>query len=258
MRSGSMLHGKNRARGKRLRTALLMGLLLQSGLEARLRFIGPNPYYSFLTYPQDSRQFTLNSSFSFFYLRARGWMGHLDIPELSPSPTYVNTEESVEESVPFGQTAQAGFKGNWVSPEIMAATCVFEFKSVRIIPLVSGKLDSFSLRSSGLAVPYENPGAVIPFSSDLSQRNREFSLGLLTAASIRGVPVGLLVNYRYFKEGPPRGALNFSMGGQDVRLRLQRCLGRSGSLFTRLGPHRLGNVLGAVELWPYIHLHQFH
>ena len=218
MRSGSLLRGKNRARGKRLRTALLMGLLLQSGLQARLRFIGPNPYYSFLTYPQDSRQFALNSSFSFFYLRARGWMGHLDIPELSPSPTYVNTEESVEENIPSGQTAQAGFKGNWISPEIMTATYVFEFKSVRIIPLVSGKLDSFSLRSSGLAIPYENPGAVIPFSSDLSQRNEEFSLGLLTAASIRRVPVGILLNYRRYREGSPEGTLSFSKDGQDVRL----------------------------------------
>jgi len=218
MKRGCILCGKAQARAKRTRIALLMGLVLQFGLEARLRFIGPNPYYSFLTYPQDSRQLTLHSSFSFFYLRARGWMGHLDIPELSPSPTYVNTEESVEENISSGQTAQAGFKGSWISPEIMAAPCVFEFKSVRIIPLVSGKLDNFSLRSSGLAVPYENPAAVIPFSSELAQRNGEFSLGLLAAASIRRAPVGMMLNYRRYKEGSPKGLLSFSQDGQDVRL----------------------------------------
>jgi hypothetical protein len=193
-------------------------LLSVAGLEGRLRFIGPNPYYSFLTFPQDSRLFTLGSTFSFFYLNQRGWMGHLDVPELSPSPTYVDTEESADERLQSGLDAQVGFKGTWFSPEIMMAPYVFSFKSVRIIPLVSGKLDRFHLHSSGLAVPHDNPAGAFPFSSDLAQRNAEGSVGVLASAQIKNIPVGIMVNYRACREGRPSGYLQFTQNGSEVRL----------------------------------------
>jgi len=171
-------------------------LLLVRGLEARLRFVGPNPYYSFLTFPQDSRLFTPGSSFSFFYLRHRGWMGHLDVPELSPSPTYVNTKESVAIGLESGQPAQAGFKGSWVEPEVQMAPYVFEFKAIRVIPLVSGKFASFSLNSSGTAVTAEKPATAFPFSSSLSQQNGEASLGLMAGKRLSvGVFLDLPVYY---------------------------------------------------------------
>lgn len=203
---------------KFLVTVGLASFLSASGLEARLRFIGPNPYYSFLTFPQDSRFFTPGSSFSFFYLRYRGWMGHLDIPELSPSPTYVNTQESVAVSLESGQTAQAGFRGSWFEPEMQMAPYVFEFKSVRVIPLVSGKFASFSLNSSGTAVTDEEPAAAFPFSSSLSQKNREASLGLIASTSIKHIPVGILLNYRRYEEGRPRGGLRYTLDGQETQL----------------------------------------
>lgn len=89
------------------------------------------------------------------------------MPELSPSPTYVNTQESVTLSLENGQTTQAGFKGTWFEPEIQMAPYVFDFKSVRIIPLASGKLTTFSLRSSGTAVTAGERGDAFPFSSFL-------------------------------------------------------------------------------------------
>ena len=61
------------------------------------RFIGPNPYYSFLTFPQDARLFNAGSSFFFLGYSNRGWMGNLDIPEMSPDPGYVATEETIVE-----------------------------------------------------------------------------------------------------------------------------------------------------------------
>ena len=164
--------------GKPLVFAVLSLVLFLPGLQARLRFIGPNPYYSFLTFPQDARLFTLGSTFSFFYLRQRGWMGHLDLPEISPSPNYVNTQESVAVRLETGLDAQAGFKGSWVSPELMTAPYVFALKSVRIIPLVTAKLDIFNLRSSGLVVPHDNPTGAFPFDSSLKQRNAEGSVGI--------------------------------------------------------------------------------
>jgi hypothetical protein len=201
-------------------TGIVLFFLLSilPGLEGRLRFIGPNPYYSFLTFPQDSRLFTLGSSFSFFYLRHRGWMGHLDVPELSPSPNYVNTEESVGERLDSGLDAQVGFEGTWFSPELMMAPYVFSFKSVRIVPLVSGKLDRFHLRSSGLAVPEDNPAGAFPFSSELSQKNAEGSVGVLASAPIKGIPVGMLITYRAFREGRPSGFIQFTREGLETRL----------------------------------------
>lgn len=196
----------------------LAALLTVSSLEARLRFIGPNPYYSFLTFPQDGRLFSLGSSFSFLYFRTRGWMGHLDNPELSPSPTYVNTEESVEGNLAPGMDVRAGFKGTWISPEIMVAPFVFEFKSVRLLPLVSGKLDRFSLRSSGVALPAEAGASVIPFSSELNQMNREVSLGLLSSFSLGNSPAGIVVHYRSSREARPRGYLRYVKDGQELRV----------------------------------------
>jgi len=204
--------------GKTVGIVFLFLLFLFPALEGRLRFIGPNPYYSFLTFPQDSRLFTLGSSFSFFYLRHRGWMGHLDVPELSPSPNYVNTEESVGVRLDTGLDAQVGFRGTWLSPELMMAPCVFSFKSVRVVPLVSGRLDRFQLTSSGLAVPHDNPAGAFPFSSELSQRNAEGSVGVLAAAQIKTIPVGMMVNYRAFKEGRPSGFLRFTREGAETRL----------------------------------------
>lgn len=196
----------------------LASFLLASRLEARLRFVGPNPYYSFLTFPQDARFFTAGSSFSFFYLRHRGWMGHLDMPELSPSPTYVNTQESVTLSLENGQTAQAGFKGTWFEPEIQMAPYVFDFKLVRIIPLASGKLTTFSLRSSGTAVTAGERVDAFPFSSFLRQKNAEASLGLMASTSIMHIPVGILFNYRRYDEGRPRGGLHYILDGKETRL----------------------------------------
>ncbi|MBM3284259.1 MAG: hypothetical protein FJY81_00120 [Candidatus Aminicenantes bacterium] len=203
---------------KFLVSAGLACLLSVRGLEARLRFVGPNPYYSFLTFPQDSRLFTPGSSFSFFYLRHRGWMGHLDVPELSPSPTYVNTQESVAVGLESGQTAQAGFKGSWFEPEVQMAPYVFEFKSVRVIPLFSGKFASFSLNSSGMAVTAEKPAAAFPFSSSLSQKNGEASVGLMASTIIKRIPIGIMFNYRRYEEGAPRGGLRYTLDGQETRL----------------------------------------
>lgn len=205
-------------RAKAFGWTVLLILLLPLGLQTRLRFIGPNPYYSFLTFPQDARLFTLDSTFSFFYLRNRGWMGHLDRPEISPSPNYVNTQESVGVRLETGLEAQAGFKGCWVSPELMTAPYVFELKSVRIIPMVTIKLDSFSLRSSGLVVPHDNPAGAFPFDSELRQRNAEGSVGVLASTVIKTIPIGIVVNYRYFREGRPSGFLHFTRDGLETRL----------------------------------------
>ncbi len=198
--------------------AVLLCLIAVSGLQARLRFVGPNPYYSFLTFPQDSQLFSLHSSFSFFYFRTRGWMGHLDMPEISPSPTYVNTQESVEGNLAEGMNARAGFEGSWVSPEVMTAPYVFEFKSIRIVPLLSAKMDTFSLCSSGQAVPYEMPASLIPFSSELDQKNREVSLAFLASFHIKRTPVGVIVNYKSLREGRPSGYLQYVKEGQEMRL----------------------------------------
>jgi hypothetical protein len=198
--------------------AILLLCLLSPGLQARLRFIGPNPYYSFLTFPQDARLFYPGSTFSFFYLRNRGWMGHLDQPEISPSPNYVNTQESVDVKLDTGLEAQAGFDGNWVSPELIMAPYVFELKSVRIIPLVSAKMDSFHLRSSGLVFPYDNPAGAFPFDSELRQRNAEGAVGVLASAAIKSIPVGIVLNYRTYREGRPSGFLHFTRDGLETRL----------------------------------------
>ncbi len=210
--------GRNFRSRRRFGIAILLLLSMLRGLEGRLRFIGPNPYYSFLTFPQDSRLFTLGSSFSFFYLRHRGWMGHLDVPELSPSPNYVNTEESVGVQLDTGLNAQVGFQGTWLSPELMMAPYVFSFKSVRVVPLISGKFDRFRLTSSGLAVPRDNPAGAFSFDSELSQENAEGSVGMLASASIKTIPVGIMVNYRTFREGRPSGYLRFTRDGAETQL----------------------------------------
>lgn len=215
----NIVRGQNKTvRWPEVVVAALICLVAVSSLEARLRFIGPNPYYSFLTFPQDSQLFNLQSSFSFFYFRTRGWMGNLDMPEISPSPTYVSTQESVEGNLAEGMNARAGFEGSWVSPEIMTAPYVFEFKSIRFMPLVLEKLDNFSLRSSGQAVPYETPTSLILFSSELGQKNREFSLGFLTSFHIKRSPVGIIVNYRSFREGRSSCYLQYVKDGQELRL----------------------------------------
>ncbi|NIM90710.1 MAG: hypothetical protein GTO17_07150 [Candidatus Aminicenantes bacterium] len=85
-------------------------ILLLPNLQARLRFVGPNPYYSFLIFPQDSRLFNPYSSIFFLYYGRRGWRGHLDRPAIAPSPNYVATEESAQEDFYGTKIAEASFK----------------------------------------------------------------------------------------------------------------------------------------------------
>lgn len=47
--------------------SILLCLSFVTGLQARLRFIGPNPYYSFMTFPQDSQLFKSKASLAFLY-----------------------------------------------------------------------------------------------------------------------------------------------------------------------------------------------
>ncbi|MFQ5722244.1 MAG: hypothetical protein ACE5GI_07110, partial [Candidatus Aminicenantales bacterium] len=188
-------------------------------LQARLRFIGPNPYYSFLTFPQDSRLFRARASLFFLYYSSRGWMGHLDLPAISPSPTYVATEESVSESLNQTKVAEPGFKGSWRIPKIMTVPFIFNIKSFRVIPLISGQLDIFNLHSSGEAIAHEEEQiSLIPFTSELSQTNRQYSLGLLTSTYIKNIPVGFIINYKHLTENNPHGYLNFNQNGTEIKL----------------------------------------
>lgn len=198
---------------------LFFCLIPLTNLHARLRFVGPNPYYSFSTYPQDSKLFNRHSSIFFLYYENRGWMGHLDIPEISPSPNYVATEESVQENYYGVKIAEASFRGKWFTPSILAAPYVFDIKGIRFIPLVSGQLDIFKLNASGETIYYgENFDFLIPFSSKLSQVNSEMSLGLLASTSIKNIPIGMLFNYKYYAEERPSGYLKFTIDGQETRL----------------------------------------
>lgn len=203
------------------RTAVLILIcsISVTGLHARLRFIGPNPYYSFLTFPQDSRLFKGNASLLFLYYRSRGWMGHLDSPEISPSPQYIASEESVQENFYATKTAEAEFKGKWYTPEILTVPFVLDYKSIRIIPMISGQLDIFNLRASGEAISHgEESNSLIPFSSNLSQQNSEFSLGLVASISIKNMPIGMIFNYKHHSENSPSGSLNFNKDGLETNL----------------------------------------
>lgn len=213
----------SRRRGFR-RISLALGIVVAfvffaPFLYSRLLFIGPDPYFSYRTFPQDARLFK-NKSIIFFNFDKKGWMGNLDVPELSPSPTYVDTRESVSENV-GSTTATAGFKGTWSSPSFITFPYIFKFSSFTIIPMVTTRWDSFNLTSSGTAIGYEDDEEIlIPFSSELKQRNKTYSLGSLIITSFGDTPVGLIVNYTKFSEGEPSGYLKYTLWGEE------RVLGR--------------------------------
>ncbi|MFQ6108741.1 MAG: hypothetical protein ACE5L7_04225 [Candidatus Aminicenantales bacterium] len=205
--------------GKGILVFLLMMLTLTVGLNARLRFIGPNPYYSFLTFPQDARLFRTHASVLFLRYRNRGWMGHLDSPATSPAPQYVATEESIQENFYDTKIANVGFKGKWVTPEIMAVPFVLDYKSLRIIPMVSGQMEFFNLSASGEAIAHgEETDSLIPFSSELSQKNKQLSFGLLASLSIKNTPIGMIFNYKHLAENSPSGYLKYNIDGQERRI----------------------------------------
>ena len=196
---------------------LLLCFMSVSGLQARLRFIGPNPYYSFLTFPQDSQLFKSKASLAFLYYKNRGWMGHLDVPEESPSPQYIATEESVQENFHDQEVADAGFKGMWLTPEILTVPFILDYKSLRIIPMVSGQMDFFNLKASGEAIAHdENSQSLIPFISELRQQNSQMSFGLLASTKIKKTPIGFILRYTQHRENSPRGYLRFNRNGSEI------------------------------------------
>ncbi len=200
--------------GKKLFFILIILVFFVPFLYSRLLFIGPNPYFSFATFPQDARLFK-NKTIIFLNYDKRGWMGNLDFPELSPSPTYVATEESISEN--FDSTmAEAGFKGTWLSPSMIFIPFMLEVSSFRIVPIVTGQWDSFKLTSSGIAIGREgDEKMLIPFSSELSQRNKTYTFGTLITTSLGEVPIGLIINYKKFSEGRPSGYLKYSFEGEE-------------------------------------------
>lgn len=201
----------------RISLLILLCLMSLTGLQARLRFIGPNPYYSFLTFPQDSQLFKSKASLAFLYYENRGWMGHLDVPAQSPSPQYIATEESVQENFYDQKVADASFKGKWLTPEILTVPFILDYKSLRIIPMVSGQMDFFNLKASGEAITHgEDSHSLIPFTSELSQQNSEMSLGLLTSISVKKTPIGFILKYTRQSEDSPRGYLKFKRNGSEI------------------------------------------
>ncbi|UCC41295.1 MAG: hypothetical protein JSV96_07695, partial [Candidatus Aminicenantes bacterium] len=82
-----------------------------------------------------------------------------------------------------------------------------------------GQLDIFNLRASGEAIGHgEVSNTLIPFSSSLSQRNSEFSLGFVASASIKNTPIGMIFNYKYLSENNPSGYLKFTKDGTETHL----------------------------------------
>jgi len=193
--------------------------MLVTGLQARLRFIGPNPYYSFLTFPQDSQLFKSKASLAFLYYKNRGWMGHLDVPASSPAPQYIATEQSVQENFHDTKVAEAGFSGRWLSPEILTVPFILDYKSLRIIPMISGQLELFSLKASGDAIAHgEENDFLVPFSSKLSQKNSKMSFGFLASTLIKKTPIGIIVNYKRLAENHPNGYLKYNINGSKTSM----------------------------------------
>lgn len=188
-------------------------------LHSRLKFIGPNPYFPYTHFPQDSRFFYPNSSIFFLSYRNPGWMGNLDDPFRSPSALYVNTEESVEENF-NGTMAKANFSGSWFNAELFSSPYVYDFKGFRIIPLIGGELDSFFLDAKRNAIAHSYDGAywLVPFSSKVSQKNYKGNIGALLSTSIKEFPVGFILNYSRMEEGTPSGFIQYSQDGREIRM----------------------------------------
>ncbi len=200
-----------------VRKILFFIVLGLSPLGARLIFVGPNPYFSYRTFPQDTLLFK-NKILLFFSLQRRGWMGNLDDPEASPSPTYISTEESVSEDL-YGQIYTAGFKGTWKNPSLLVLPYSIRLGEFVFFPLFSGNWDLFNLRAGGTAIGEEDGKKfTIPFSSELSQTNSSLSLGFMAAGKVGERPVGLLVEYKRFAEGKPQGFLKYTMEEEEREL----------------------------------------
>lgn len=193
-------------------------LVFNGFIQGRLRFIGPDPYFSFRTFPQDLRLLGSNLTLIYFTLGRRGWMGNLDVPEASPSPSYIATEEVISEDL--GSTiAEASFKGTWISPSLIAVPFALEVSTFKIYPIISSQFDFFSLRSSGAAIGREEERSfLIPFSSELKQRNWSTSFGFLLSGEFGDIPFGFILNYTRFSEGQPSGFLEYTMEGRKISL----------------------------------------
>lgn len=198
---------------------LIFLTVLSLNLYSRLKFIGPNPYFSFTHFPQDSRFFYPRSSIFFLSYRNPGWMGNLDDPFRSPSALYVNTKESVEENF-NGKRAKASFSGTWFNTELVSAPYILDFKGMRIIPMIGGQFDSFFLEAKGDAIAHSYDGNywLVPFSSRVSQKNYSGNLGILLSTSIKGLPAGLILNYSRMEEGNPSGFIWYSQDGREIRM----------------------------------------
>ncbi len=200
-----------------IRKILFLLALILLPLGARLIFVGPNPYFSYQTFPQHSLLFK-NKVILFLSLQKRGWMGNLDDPEASPSPTYISTEESVSEDL-YGQIYTASFKGTWKNPRFVLLPYSFQVGGFVLMPLFFGSWDLFSLKAGGTAIGEEEGEKFpIPFSSKLSQTNSSLSLGFIAAGKVGERPVGLLMKYTRFAEGEPQGFLKYTMEGKEKEL----------------------------------------
>ncbi len=202
-------------------TYYLLFLIIFGGLilHAHLRFIGPDPYFSYNTYPQDILKFK-NKTVVIINFSLRGWMGNLDDPELSPSPNYVATHEYVEKTV-NGENKKAEFEGNWFDYEMTAFLRNFNMNNIKFAPFLYGKIDLFRLNASGEAIgegEYED--FIVPFNGKVSQNNNFFGGGFAAIKEYAKSTLAVMFDIRRFKESEPDGYLNYELGGREFKLNL--------------------------------------
>jgi len=188
-------------------------------LFGHLRFLGPDPYFSFQIFPQDVTLFKKGSSIFLLNFVKRGWMGNLDHPAATPSPSYIDSEGMVVETDSKTNRLKSEFKGVWNSFSITVIPYVYKKKELYIMPLLDINPEYFSLKASGTAYSdHDNNEVEIPFSSSLSQNNSDFSAGFLIAKKIKSRTLGLRFLYRNFKESEPKGFINYEYDNNSFSL----------------------------------------
>ncbi len=198
---------------------IFMLIFLSTNLFSHLRFIGPDPYFSFTTFPQDFLKFKYKTIFITNFTN-KGWMGNLDNPNLSPSPNYVSTSESIEESV-YGNRYKAEFNGKWFYSDFISLPYIFKFGKLKISPVISGRLDVFNLNSSGNAIGEEEGiTEIVPFNAKVSQTNSTITAGFIAAKQYRNFTLSWMLTYKKFNESTPSGYLNYTLNGIEHNLNL--------------------------------------
>ncbi len=198
--------------------ALLVLLLLVfstlSGANTRVSSIGSNPYFSYIMFPQDVRQWSGN--FMYYYPRyeKKPWWGDIDEPNRKPNPTTytVTGIDEIDEGASFEHSGKIHSVDNQIG-----YTHWFRENFITSIDL-NYNVNAMQNRADGSMSSEDSNNVLIeyiPFDYSLQHNMNDLSIGSIMGFNLGNIPVGLKLRFEYENTLALKQDFSYTKNGVD-------------------------------------------